>query len=74
MSSPMSKPGIKTTEFWLTILVIVGSGLGSIFGDAEWVKVVSLFVGALSAMGYAQSRGRAKSGSAAIVTTNNTTS
>ena len=59
------KPGWKTTEFWLTVCVVLGSLLwGAGVLDPEGVgtanKVFGLVVSGLSAIGYTVSRGLAK--------------
>lgn len=67
------KPGIKTTEFWLTALVtvlgIVGPTLLSIYGSEaafpQWAKTASILAGAmmsvLATLGYNRSRAALKS-------------
>jgi hypothetical protein len=67
-----TKPGYKTTEFWLTLLAAV---LGVLIqfdvipteGDGWVAKVVSAVVLALGAAGYAVSRGLAKSGKIGVL-------
>ena len=59
------KPGIKTTEFWLTSIVALASILwGADVLDPEGVgtanKVFGFVVAALGAVGYTVSRGLAK--------------
>ncbi len=55
---PEAKPGIKTTEFWVAILVIVGSTTASLMSvlPPKWAAIAS----AVSATAYAISRGLAK--------------
>jgi len=61
------KPGWKTTEFWLSVFVVLGSLLwGADVLDPEGVgtanKVFGLIVSGLAAVGYTVSRGLAKKG------------
>ena len=61
------KPGWKTTEFWITVIVAVGSLLwGAGILDPEGIgtanKVFGLIVSGLSAGGYTISRGLVKKG------------
>ena len=62
------KAGYLTTEFWITVVVALGSLLwGSGLLDPEGAgtanKVFGLVVSSLSALGYTISRGLAKKGS-----------
>lgn len=54
------KPGVKTTEFWLSLLAMVLVNLPQIFTDAQWALVAGLVGTALIAMGYGYVRTRAK--------------
>ena len=59
------KPGWKTTEFWITVMVALGSllwgaGLLDPEGAGTANKVFGLVVSGLSAVGYTISRGLAK--------------
>ena len=59
----VSKPGYKTTEFWLTTLATaVGLIMAAdiIPSDGVWPKVTGLIVAMLSSMGYTVSRGMTK--------------
>lgn len=60
---PPAKPGIKTTEFWFTLFVIVGGPLAIQFGDEKWAQAVGVAAAALASAGYASSRGKVKAGS-----------
>ena len=62
------KPGWKTTEFWLSVVVVLGSLLwGADVLDPDGAgtanKVFGLLVSGLAAVGYTVSRGLAKKGS-----------
>ncbi len=57
------KPGYKTTEFWITIvLTFVGAMMasGGIPEDVIWGKLAGALLAAGSAAGYSVSRGLAK--------------
>jgi hypothetical protein len=57
----MTKPGYKTTEFWVALLVIVGSFVATLAGNLpdRYAALASSVAGGL----YALSRGLAKVGS-----------
>jgi hypothetical protein len=64
MASGNLKPGWKTTEFWLTLIatmsgVLLASGLFPEGGVAQ--EVLAVIVAGLANLGYAISRGLAKS-------------
>lgn len=61
MDSPTSKPGWRSSEFWLTVLVIVGTAALVALG-----KDPSVFVAGagLASGGYSMGRGKTKSGGA----------
>lgn len=52
------KPGYKTTEFWVTILTVVGSATAGLQGVVS--PTVAAVLGAVSTVAYAVSRGFAK--------------
>jgi len=56
------KSGWKTTEFWVTLLIVAGAGMGWLAQQTEDGGIVALAAGALSAAAYAISRGLAKKG------------
>jgi hypothetical protein len=59
----MSKPGFKTSEFWLTaVFVIVALVTQSdvLAENPTWVKVAGLIAGGFAAMGYTSNRGTIK--------------
>jgi hypothetical protein len=60
-----TKPGWKTTEFWLTLLattigMLWASGIASPDGADAVSRVVGIIAATLSQLGYAVSRGMAK--------------
>jgi len=58
-----NKPGVKTTEFWLTLIAMILVNLPSVFMDPapQWVMVAGLIGSVLAAMGYGISRAVTKS-------------
>ena len=59
-----AKPGYKTSEFWVTVVVTL-AGLamasGLIAPGSGWDKAIGLVTSTLAAMGYSASRGNVKS-------------
>ena len=64
----MEKPGIATTEFWLSIIAMVLVNLPQAFieNPPQWVTVAGLIGSALIAMGYGVSRALTKSNSTGV--------
>lgn len=59
------KPGYKTSEFWLTLAVVVLGALmaSGLFGPEHWVaSAIGMALAALKAMGYTASRAKVKFG------------
>ena len=65
------KSGIKTTEFWLAMVVALAGALATIYADAEWAKVAGMLAAALASAGYGFSRATTKAAEvhAAVVVT-----
>jgi hypothetical protein len=63
MATTPIKPGVKTTEFWITIATVAGS-LASIvqpFGELHpYANAAGLLAAGISSAAYAVSRGKAK--------------
>lgn len=60
------KPGYKTTEFWLSLLVIILGALmaSGALGEQHWaVKMAGLGLDLLATMGYTAARAKTKLGS-----------
>ncbi len=58
-----TKPGYKTTEFWLSLVaVIIGAVLASGVENPAVLKIAGIAGTVLSAMGYSLSRAKAKTG------------
>ena len=62
-----TKPGYKTTEFWLSLLAtllgfLLASGVMDVVPEESWVaKVVGGLVAVLATLGYSASRAKVKS-------------
>lgn len=59
------KPGFKTTEFWLSLIVTVATlaiASGTIPTDNPYVQIASAIAAALSQAGYSFSRASTKNG------------
>lgn len=54
------KPGIKTTEFWLSLAATVFCGIAASYADQTWAQIVGVVGTALVAMGYSATRSKAK--------------
>ena len=67
MKKTETKPGYKTTEFWLTTVCTVcgllyAAGVASPEGTDQVSKVVALVASVLAAMGYNIARAKVKAG------------
>ena len=65
VQSSLRKPGYRTTEFWMTLIILVLGVLvqsGVLPSNGEWSKAVAMLVQGLVALGYSRSRGQVKSG------------
>jgi len=56
-----TKPGIKTTEFWLALFVAVCGGLSAVYIEDDWAKILGVLASALSSVGYGIARAQVKS-------------
>lgn len=56
------KPGIKSTEFWLALIVTVLGAVATVYAEAEWAKVGGIVAAALSSAGYSFARAQVKRG------------
>lgn len=55
------KPGIKTTEFWLAVVVTIAGAAATVYADDKWAQVAGIVAMTLSTAGYGLSRAVAKS-------------
>lgn len=58
------KSGIKSTEFWLAMVVALAGALATVYVDAEWAKVAGMIAAALASAGYGFSRSKTKAAEA----------
>lgn len=64
MANGETKPGYKTTEFWLSLVaVIIGAVLASGLDNPVVLKVAGIAASVLTAMGYSLTRAKTKSNS-----------
>ncbi len=56
------RPGIKTTEFWMALAVVVFSSLAAMYAEKEWAQVAGVVGAALASAGYGFARSQAKQG------------
>jgi hypothetical protein len=56
----LMKPGIKTTEFWLALLVAALGGLSAAYAESEWARVAGIIAAAIASLGYGSARARVK--------------
>lgn len=50
------KPGIRTTEFWLALGVVILGAVASVYTESEWGRIAGTVAAALVAAGYGFSR------------------
>lgn len=55
-----NRPGYRTTEFWLALVVVIGSALQSVYATEPWAKAAGMVAGALAAAGYGFARSAVK--------------
>lgn len=55
-----TRPGLKTTEFWLAMIVTIGGMVASVYAEAQWAQVAGMVAAALAAAGYGFSRAGVK--------------
>jgi hypothetical protein len=65
VETPATKPGYKTTEFWLALAsqvvsILLASGL--IETGSSWDQIIGIVASVLTALGYGVARGIAKRG------------
>ena len=56
-----AKPGWKTTEFLIALLVTAGVAVATVYEDQPWARMIGLVAAALTSAGYGLSRAIAKS-------------
>lgn len=58
------KSGIKTSEFWVSLLALFLINLSAVFVDSEWTKMAAIIGDALVAAGYVFGRSKVKDSAA----------
>lgn len=59
-----TKPGLKTTEFWLALAVTVGGAVASVYADTDVGRVAGIVAATLASAGYGFARASVKNGGA----------
>lgn len=61
-----TKPGYKTSEFWLSLVVVILGALAAsgLLAEGPWVKIAGVITTTLTAMGYGKFRTDVKSAEA----------
>ena len=59
-----TKPGLKTTEFWVAMAVVAAAVVGSVYSRHEWGQIAAGIAGALASAGYSFSRAAVKTAAA----------
>lgn len=54
------RPGILTTEFWLSLVVTVMGAMAYVYADSQVMQVAGLTAATLTAAGYGFSRSQVK--------------
>lgn len=54
------KSGIKTTEFWMALVVTVAGVVASVYSTQPWAQALGLVASALASAGYGLSRASVK--------------
>jgi len=64
MNMTEPKPGPKTTEFWITVaLIVLATIAGMIPTESPWSKIIAAILAGAAVLGYNVSRGIVKSNS-----------
>ncbi len=62
----MNKPGLKTSEFYMAMAVVLLGALASVYADAEWAKAAGMVAAALASAGYGFARSKVKQSEAEV--------
>jgi len=60
VTEPPIRPGIRTTEFWTTLLTVLLLEVGTLYSQHPWAQVAGHIGAALVAAGYGLSRAYVK--------------
>jgi len=57
-----TKPGIKTSEFWLAFAVTLAGAFAAAYSSEPWAQAISITAAALASAGYSFARANTKVG------------
>lgn len=62
-----TKPGYKTSEFWLSLVVVILGALAAsgLIAEGPWIQIAGVITTTLTAMGYGKFRSSVKTADAA---------
>lgn len=60
MSDEQVKPGIRTSEFWLSIIAVIALNASAVYAESQWAPLAAIIGNALIAAGYGYARVQAK--------------
>lgn len=55
-----TRPGLKTTEFWLALAVTIGGAVAAVYAETDIGRVAGMVAAALAAAGYGFTRANLK--------------
>jgi hypothetical protein len=61
------KAGIKSTEFWLAMVVAIAGALATVYAESEWAQVAGMVAAALASAGYGFSRSQTKTAASQVI-------
>lgn len=56
----MNKPGLKTSEFYMAMAVVILGAVASVYAEAEWAQAAGMIAAALASAGYGFARSKVK--------------
>lgn len=59
-NAPLTRAGIRTTEFWLSLIAVVAINLAAAYSEAKWATPLAILGNALVAAGYGFARSGVK--------------
>lgn len=62
------RSGIKTTEFYLALVVVILGALATLFEDNPYAQMAGALAAALASAGYGISRAKSKAGQSLSIT------
>ena len=55
-----TKPGVKTSEFWLALAVTIAGAISAVYAEAEWAQALGIVASGLASAGYSFARAQVK--------------